>query len=236
MNLLEKPIISHNAIVTLCQNKTVLHLGFVGHKDQYEKSISQRRWLHSKIASVAKRLVGIDSLKEEVQVIGEKYGYEVFCGDVMDLPSLGLNDSFDVIVCGELIEHISNPGLMLEGVKKYMHKDSLLIITTPNPWSKGRIKLIKKGRLESEWLNPEHICWYSFETLKNILNRYKFTIAYSGYYVRKRPPESIYKRLRNFIYRTAKSIGRVFGPPKLCLSDGLFFVAQYNSSEIKSDQ
>jgi SAM-dependent methyltransferase len=40
--------------------------------------------------------------------------------------------SFDVIFCGELIEHLFSPDLLLEWMKTLMHKESLLIISTPN--------------------------------------------------------------------------------------------------------
>ncbi len=71
---------------------------------------------------------------------------------------------------------------MLEGIKRFMHENSLLIITTPNPWSKNRLKLIKKGVDESKWVNPEHTCWYSFQTLKQLLGRYNYYEDYYDYF------------------------------------------------------
>ena len=39
---------------------------------------------------------------------------------------------FDVIVIGDLIEHLSNPGLMLYRIKKFCDERTKIIITTPN--------------------------------------------------------------------------------------------------------
>ena len=31
-----------------------------------------------------------------------------------------LNETFDVIIAGEMIEHLSNPGLFLKGIQRFM--------------------------------------------------------------------------------------------------------------------
>ena len=170
-------------IVELCSKKTVLHLGFIQHSHLYKELIKKGNWLHQKINKVARKLVGIDFLQTEVSYIQNKYDYEVYYADVTSLEKWEYNEKFDVIVCGELIEHLQNPGLMLNGIKRLMSKDTILIITTPNPWSRNRLKLIKKEKKETEWLNPEHTCWFSFQTLKQLLERSGFSeVNYSYFY------------------------------------------------------
>lgn len=47
--------------------------------------------------------------------------------------AIALEDmTFDVIYCGELIEHVFSPDSLLEWLKTLMHKESLLILSTPN--------------------------------------------------------------------------------------------------------
>lgn len=178
-------IFRKDKIIKLCEGKDVLHLGFIQHSELYEKKIAEGDWLHEKIAKVAKRLVGVDFLEKEIKRIKEKYGYECFYADVTNSEQMKkiYSDSYDVIVCGELIEHIDAPGEMLENLKKMMHRSTILIITTPNPWSKTRIGLIKKGILENVWLNKEHVCWYSYETLKQLLLRKGFREVLYSYYI-----------------------------------------------------
>lgn len=212
-------------IVKLCKDKSVLHLGFIQH-DLYEQKILGNDWLHSKIANVAATLVGFDYLADNVEKIRQKYGYECYFANVMELENVELKQKFDVIVCGELIEHIENPGLMLDGIKRFMHSDSIVIITSPNPWSKHRIKLIQSGILENKWLNKEHVCWYSFETLKQLLERKGFQeVNYTYYYSENKDIEnnadfSIFNQLRKI-----KRYLVNYNMP-IYLYDGLFFTAK----------
>lgn len=39
---------------------------------------------------------------------------------------------FDVVFCGEVIEHLFSPDVLLEEVKNLMHEESILILSTPN--------------------------------------------------------------------------------------------------------
>ncbi|MGH2552215.1 MAG: methyltransferase domain-containing protein [Chitinophagaceae bacterium] len=179
---MKNPVFRLDEIIKLCTNKTVLHLGYVQHSHLYEKLISEGKWVHSNIANVATQLVGVDYLEEDVKKIKEKYGFEGYFGDANHLEQVKLDRTFDVIVCGELIEHITNPGLMLEGIKRFMHQSSILIITTPNPWSKNFIRNINKGSDEENWINPEHVCWYTKYTLKNTLARHGYDELNYDYY------------------------------------------------------
>ncbi|OGH03177.1 MAG: hypothetical protein A2798_01975 [Candidatus Levybacteria bacterium RIFCSPHIGHO2_01_FULL_37_17] len=42
------------------------------------------------------------------------------------------NQKFDVIFCGEVIEHLFSPDDLLKEIRLLMHKDSILILSTPN--------------------------------------------------------------------------------------------------------
>lgn len=179
---MKDPIFRLDEIVRLCKNKSVLHLGYVQHSHLYDRLIKEGLWVHANIAAVATDITGIDYLAEDVKIIKDKYGYDGYFGDANKLEDVPLHKTFEVIVCGELIEHITNPGLMLEGLKRFMHKDSILIVTTPNPWGKNFIKLVNSGKAEESWINEEHITWYSYFTLKNTLGRHGFTEERYGYY------------------------------------------------------
>ena len=179
---MKNPVFRLDEILKLCKNKSVLHLGYVQHSHLYDKLINEGIWVHSNIANVAAEIIGIDYLEKDVELIKNKYGFEGYSGDANHLEKVPLGRRFDVIVCGELIEHITNPGLMLEGIKRFMHDDSILIITTPNPWDMTFIKKIRMGSAEENWINPEHICWYTPYTLKNTLTRHGYVEVKYDYY------------------------------------------------------
>jgi len=41
-------------------------------------------------------------------------------------------DKFDVIFCGEILEHLFSPDALLDEAKRLMHEDSILVLSTPN--------------------------------------------------------------------------------------------------------
>lgn len=223
-------------IIKLSTNKSVLHLGFIQHSHLWEAKIRQNDWLHSKLLEVANRVVGIDYLAEEVDKIKKKYGYEVYSADVMYLNEVMLDDKFDVIICGELIEHVENPGLMLDGIKKFMHKSSILVITTPNPWRKLWINNMNSGIEEDKWLNKEHVSWYSFQTLKQLLERKGYYELKYQYYISE-TSNTIYNRF--FLIRALNKVKKlslkIYYEKKNSVLNfqGLFFVAMLKTEELK---
>jgi SAM-dependent methyltransferase len=224
---MQKVIFRIDEILKYCKNRSVLHFGFVQHSHLYESLIAKNEWVHGQIAPVARRLVGIDFLKEDVEKIKEKYGYEGYYGDATDLSTCTLNEKFDVIVCGELIEHLTNPGLMLEGIKKFMNKDSLLIITTPNAWGLSYLLQVKKSNNEKNWVNPEHVHWYSFFTLANTLDRHGFKEVSYDYYYFFETREKYFKVSPGLIGRLKLLNRRLMIKNTVKqLQTGLFFAAQ----------
>jgi len=181
---IQKPKYASNRfdlILPYCKNKVVLDLGCSMH-DQYNDRIVRGEWLHDRIAKVAKKLVGVDYLEDQV-IKMRKLGYDIRNGDVERLEELGLEREFDVVVAGELIEHLSNPGIFLDEVRKVMKKEGFLILTTPNCFSYSTFFLLK-NKLEKDFINKEHKCWYSEQTLRQLLKfkNYKIeNVAYSGF-------------------------------------------------------
>lgn len=56
----------------------------------------------------------------------------IIVGDVEQLQNLPFNGTADLVVAGDIIEHLSNPGLMLAGLRRFCRPDSLLLLKTPN--------------------------------------------------------------------------------------------------------
>jgi 2-polyprenyl-3-methyl-5-hydroxy-6-metoxy-1,4-benzoquinol methylase len=91
-----------------------------------------------------------------------------------------LGKEYDVIMAGELIEHLSNPGLFLERIKVHLKKTGVFIVTTPNAFS---IRNVLRSLLLG-WVptNREHVSWYCIKTLSFLLKRHGFTIKERAYY------------------------------------------------------
>lgn len=176
-------------ILDKCKNKNVLHLGCLNHLDG-----AQSENLHGELAAICRNLVGVDIL---------------FSPNMVQANVETMNDNlgkFDVIVCGELIEHLFNPGLFLDNIKKYMA--NFMIITTPNCFS---IRKSFPAIFQIEKVRNDHTCWYSIKTLSNLLKMKGFEITEISYYNYLKKGKLIYKL---FPY----------------LSDGLIFVCKISNN------
>lgn len=153
-------------IEPLIKGKSVLDLGCVDH----DLKQLQGTWLHRELVTHAKDVLGVDYLPEAVQGL-KNLGFNVTCQNV---EKLNLERTFDVIVAGEIIEHLSNPGLFLEGVHRHLKDDGLFILTTPNPFSIAQFfKILKRNKIK---VNSDHTAWFDPQTIHALLQKNKFEI------------------------------------------------------------
>lgn len=150
--------------------REVLDFGCVDH--DYKKTEFEKKdfWLHGFICKNAKSCIGIDCNENEIKKLNE-HGYNCIAGNA---ESVNLNRKFDVIVAGEIIEHLYNPGLFLENVKRHLTDNGIFILTTPNPlflWKFVQI-LIKDNPI----VNEEHTCWFDPKTLSYLMMQHGFVI------------------------------------------------------------
>ncbi|MCV4607588.1 hypothetical protein OFB74_32295, partial [Escherichia coli] len=87
----------------------------------------------------------------------------LFEADLELLNNVPLERTFDVIVAGEIIEHLNNPGLFLSGVRRFMHRDSKLVTTTINAYCAMRffVYALRGRRGINEFVHPDHVAYYS---------------------------------------------------------------------------
>jgi predicted TPR repeat methyltransferase len=93
--------------------------------------------------------------------------------DVQRLDNLDCNDSFDVIVVGDIIEHISGPGAMLDGLHRFCGPHTTVIITTPNAFGLPNYMRFALGRFAE---GNEHVMAFNRYNLLNLLNRHDYTV------------------------------------------------------------
>ncbi|WPL11553.1 class I SAM-dependent methyltransferase [Thiorhodovibrio litoralis] len=154
------------------KNKRVLDLGCVQHNPNNH---SNPYWLHKAIADNALSVIGLDLYEEGVEVL-KRRGYHVIHGDA---EQFNLGEKFEVIVAGDLIEHLSNPGRMLWCVSRHLEESGRFVIVTPNPWYwRFTLKALFLGRAGP---NPEHTCWFCLQTLTHLLSRYGMAVVESEY-------------------------------------------------------
>jgi SAM-dependent methyltransferase len=128
-------------LTQLAAGKRVLDIGVVGHSpDFYEDG----QWMHEAIVRVAKSCLGVDVIPDEIAKLQAR-GFNVMLRDVTAEP---LEEQFEVIICGEVIEHLGNPAGLFKAAMKMLERGGRLVITTPNPYSDSNIRLAIQGKFE----------------------------------------------------------------------------------------
>nr|WP_290668786.1 class I SAM-dependent methyltransferase [Ardenticatena sp.] len=157
-------------IIKHVKGPNVLDIGCTGHIIE----VNSPYWLHGQLRQKFSNVVGIDINASNVKRLKE-IGYDNVY--VASAESFELQQQFDTIVAGELIEHLSNPGLFLQQARKHLVPNGRIVITTPYPFSLAYTlyALINFPRTCS---NLEHTCWFCPQTMKSIAERAGLKILY----------------------------------------------------------
>lgn len=146
-------------VLDRCRGKRVLELGASGR-------------LHTALVDVAVALFGIDRETSE-----GVYGYDLDVVSRYDIPC-DLDGGPEIIVCGEILEHLSNPGWLLTRLHQAFPSIPVLI-TVPNAFSAAGAQHMAQG---IENVNRDHVAWYSYQTLKTLLARTGYAIETFHWY------------------------------------------------------
>lgn len=160
--------------------RDVLDIGCVQHNPENYRS---RYWLHKALAGVANSIEGIDLYGPGVDYLN-KIGYTIHIADAQDFD---LSTKYDVIVAGDIIEHLSNVGNFLDSCRRHLRQNGKIVISTPNPWYwRCVVKAALYSRVNP---NPEHSLWMCPDTLRQIALRYDYqvsNITFGSRYLRDR--------------------------------------------------
>jgi hypothetical protein len=162
-------------IARACAGQRVLDLGAMDETAWLAKR-GRGTWLHEEIGRSALRVDGIDN-SAMVPAEGLATGSNALIrrGDVTDPARLlaALEDCPDVVVAGELIEHLENPLQFLKrfAAAKPLH-EKMLILSTPNATALHNFSI---GLLRRESTHHDHLCILSYKTLATLCTRAGFS-------------------------------------------------------------
>jgi len=168
----------------------VLDVGFWGQGIK----INNDNWVHNLILKKAEVVYGLDIDFDENKLLDSNL-YKKGNAENFDF-----NIKFDVIFAGDLIEHLSNPGLFLESCTRNLKSNGRLIITTPNCFN--LFNLAEKITKPEPTVNEDHICYFNFKTILHLLEKNDFIIRETSYLysLGSNFKESWKKKFLNLIY------------------------------------
>jgi len=149
----------------------VLDIGFVGQAVREDSDI----WPHALLKSKTDHLYGVDLEFDQSQFPLPNYlqaSAEYF----------SFSQKFDLIFAGDLIEHLSNPGLFLMTCKKHLKKGGRIVLTTPNAFN--MFSLVEKITHDEPNVNTDHTCYFNKRVLavlmqKNGIHQFEFSYLYT---------------------------------------------------------
>jgi len=166
-----RPVDRIGFIARACTGSHVLDLGAMD-ETAWQAKRGRGTWLHEEIGRHALSVDGIDnSALVSTERVRTGSNSTIRQGDCTDPEGLlaSTDQIPDVIVAGELIEHVENP---LQFLKRFVATRPLagktLILSTPNATALHNV-LIGLARREST--HPDHLCILSYKTLATLCVR-----------------------------------------------------------------
>ena len=114
----------------------------VGVVEHFAENRDRSGWLHAHLVQAAASCRGIDILVDDVAVLREQ-GFDV---EVHDLTSVPMDERFELVVMGEIVEHLGAPEPFLRNVAASLADGGRLVLTTPNPYMLNRAMHALRGR------------------------------------------------------------------------------------------
>ncbi len=164
------PFIAH-----LCAGRRVLDLGAMD-ETAWQAKRGHGTWLHEEISRGALEVEGVDNSKV-VPAEGLRTAPNALIrrGDVVDPEQIAatLTLTPEVIVAGELIEHLESPLQFLRGFRRSERlAGSTLVLSTPNSTALHNVLI---GMMRRESTHRDHLCIFSYKTLATLCTRAGFT-------------------------------------------------------------
>lgn len=121
--------------------------------------------------------VGVENDPNAIEAI-DSSADEVFCLDLdqFNAAELGAR-KFDVVILGDVIEHLKDPGGLLEEIKKVTHEDSAVLVSIPNIQYYETFLMLLFGRFprrDRGIFDKTHLRWFTKrEFVKLVKDDYK---------------------------------------------------------------
>jgi 2-polyprenyl-3-methyl-5-hydroxy-6-metoxy-1,4-benzoquinol methylase len=149
---------------------------------------------------------------------------EVFCTDI-EQAVLPFDNALDVVIFGDILEHLMDPGLVLQNAKKWLKHDGIIIASIPNTAHYSVIMDLLRGRWDYiPWglLCVTHLRFFTRSTILEIFRK-------SGYSVITMAPQAWPVHLREKLKQMLSAYLNVENLGQGIFIPGYYVVAQKNT-------
>ncbi len=124
------------------------------------------------------RCKGVELSKDTARIASEKYGLEVYQGEIGDQPFN--EEEFDVITMWDVIEHLEDPLETLRHIQRILKKDGIIIFRTPNADGLFPVLSLSVASFAGQWPHatpPGHLFQFSKRSIGRLLKEGGFEIV-----------------------------------------------------------
>lgn len=114
----------------------------------------------------------VEICREDCERVSEALGVDIKWSDIIDYET---EKQYDVIVMGDVLEHVINPVEVLKKVKQMLSEDGVLWISTPN-YNCAYARMQKFSHCM--WHELNHYTYMSYETLEELLKGMQMEIVH----------------------------------------------------------
>lgn len=154
-------------------------IGLVGENKMVLEVGCSTGYVSSKLKKNKCRVYGID-IDSEAAKTAREYCEDVINADVEQIETLPYpSRQFDVILFGDVLEHMKNPEAVLKKLKPYLKNKGFIVVSLPNItyWS-IRLKILmgKFEYTEHGILDSTHVRFFNYKSAKRLLEHSGYKI------------------------------------------------------------
>lgn len=170
-------------LLDLCRGKKILHLACAAWPAT-QMWCDDGSLLHLRMTEAADRCAGFDWSEPGLEIlrkhgVADLHRVNLLDADQVELAWEQLGFEPEIVVAGELLEHLDRAGLVLENCRRRMLPTCRLVITVPNAFSVRSLLHVLSGY---EKVAPDHVSYYSYCNLKELAERNGFQLDRAHWY------------------------------------------------------
>jgi 2-polyprenyl-3-methyl-5-hydroxy-6-metoxy-1,4-benzoquinol methylase len=190
-------------ILSKVTGKRVLHAGPTDSPTTAEKAES-KQLLHQHLQERCLQLVGVDLAREAIEFLRINHGItDILEGNVEELDTVVPSGHFDLVLAGDVIEHLNNIGHFFQSAQRVLKPGGELLITVPNAFAIKR--MLGAVFLRQERNHPDHMVYLSLMNLQQAAWRFDYAITEVAGFMFESPNDQTNRRANRAV-RTILSL------------------------------